>query len=174
MSKYISFETDRLILKPTDETDDSFILELLNTPKWIKNIGNRDVHTLEDAQNYIKQRITGDFEKKGYGNYLVIRKSDGAKLGSCGLYDRKGLEGIDIGFAFLPQHERKGYAFESALRIRDAAFQEFDIPKLCAITTKENVASQRLLEKLGLNFIKIVNLPDDDLMYYELYAKKTD
>jgi len=48
-----TFETERLIIKPTSTEDAEFILRLLNTPKWIKNIGDRNVKTVEDAKVYI-------------------------------------------------------------------------------------------------------------------------
>lgn len=44
----------------------------------------------------------------------VIRKLDNVKIGTCGLYDREGIDGVDIGFAFLPEYEKKGFAFENA------------------------------------------------------------
>jgi len=168
MPDYRSFETERLVLKPTSEEDAQFILELLNTPKWIQFIGDRNVNTLEDAKAYIDKRIAAQFTKLGYGNYTVIRKSDGIKLGSCGLYDREGLEGIDIGFAFLPQFEKKGYAFESANKIMQVAINEFKITQIKAITIKENIASQKLLLKIGLEFEKTILIPNDseELLLY--------
>ncbi|MEZ5008622.1 MAG: GNAT family N-acetyltransferase [Chitinophagales bacterium] len=102
-----TFETERLIIRPTNESDAAFLMELLNTPKWIQNIGNRNINNLEDAKVYIQTKCTPQFERLGYGNYTVVRKSDQVKLGTCGLYDREGLEGIDIGFAFLPQYEAR-------------------------------------------------------------------
>lgn len=95
------------------------------------------------------------------------------KLGICGLYDREGLEGIDIGFALLPEHEHKGYAFESASELKRAGIEVFGLSRIGAITTKENVASQILLEKLGLKFSRTVQLPNDDeeLLLYE-YKKE--
>ena len=168
MPDYRSFETERLVLKPTSEEDAQFILELLNTPKWIAFIGDRNVNTLEDAKAYIDKRIAAQFTKLGYGNYTVIRKSDGIKLGSCGLYDREGLEGIDIGFAFLPQFEKKGYAFESANKIMQVAINELKITQIKAITIKENIASQKLLLKIGLEFEKTILIPNDseELLLY--------
>ncbi|WP_348772853.1 GNAT family N-acetyltransferase [Aquimarina sp. MMG016] len=127
MKEYQSFETERLLLKPTSEEDASFIVELFNTPKWIKNIGDRDVKSIDDAIEYIKSKMTPQLKKLGYSNYTVIRKSDGVKLGTCGLYDRDGLDGIDIGFAFLPQYEKKGYAFESASKILEVGINIFRI-----------------------------------------------
>ena len=168
MRKYPYLETDRLLLKPTHIDDAAYILELYNSPKWIANIGDRNVHTLEDAVAYIQKKMLPQLERLGYGNFTVIRKSDGVKMGSCGLYDRDGLEGVDIGFAFLPAYEGQGYGYESARKVMDVGIHEFGVKKISAITIKTNLASQRLIEKLGLEYIKIINLPDDpeDLMLY--------
>jgi RimJ/RimL family protein N-acetyltransferase len=108
-------------------------------------------------------------EKLGFSNYTVIRKADNVKLGSCGLYDRPGLEGIDLGFAFLPQHEKKGYAFEAAQELLRAAVEDFGLKKINAITAGENFGSQKLLERLGLVFTKTVCLSGEveDLLFYE-------
>lgn len=170
MEKYKSFETERLILRPTSAEDSEFLVELLNTPKWLKYIGDRNVRSVEDAQAYIKNRIQSQFERLGYGSYTVIRKEDNLKLGACGLYDRDGLEGVDLGFAFLPHHERQGYAFEAANRIKQASLEEFGLSELKAITTKDNTASHQLLEKLGFEFEKAVQLPSDfkELLLYKL------
>ncbi len=170
MSRYHSFETERLFLRPSGPEDAAFFLELLNSPKWLANIGDRNVRTLEDARQYIAERITPQLQRLGYANYTVIRKSDGVKMGACGLYDREGLEGIDIGFAFLPAFEKQGYAQESALQVKKAALELFGITTISAITLPSNTASQRLLERLGLSFVEYVKLPDDEeeLMLYRL------
>jgi len=168
--KHKSFETERLRITPTTEVDASFIYELMNTPKWIKYIGDRNVHSTEDAKTYIQKKMLPQLEKLGYGNNTVIRKSDGEKIGTCGLYDREGLEGIDIGFAFLPQFEKKGYAFESVSKLLNVAIQDFKIAKISAITIKENVESQKLLTKIGMTFKEYIRIPNDDeeLMLYTL------
>ena len=167
---YTTFETERLVIQPTTEADAAFILELLNTPKWIQNIGDRNVKSISDAKEYIKNRITLQFERLGYSNYTISRKSDQKKIGVCGLYDRDGLDGIDLGFALLPQYEGNGYAFEAAEKLLSAAVNEFKIDTINAITTKENRPSQRLLEKLGLIFTGTVKIPGDDeeLMHYRI------
>ena len=145
MSAYKSFETERLLLKPMSKEDASFLLELLNSPKWIKYIGDRNVNTIKEAETYIKHKMTPQLKKLGFSSYTVIRKTDNAKVGSCGLYDREGLEGIDLGFAFLPLYEKMGYAFESANKLKDLAFNQFNLKHISAITTSENKDSQKLL-----------------------------
>lgn len=169
MSLYRSFETERLHIKPTSEEDAPFLLKIMNSPKWLQNIGDRNVHSEEEAREYIRLKILPQLEKLGYSNYTIIRKKDNLKIGTCGLYDRVGLEGIDIGFAFLPEYEGKGYAYESCMELKRAAIEEFRIHSIKGITTKKNTASQNLLKKLGLKFKKIVALPGEkeELLLFE-------
>ena len=102
-----TFETERLILKPSSEEDAAFVLELLNTPKWLKFIGDRNVRTVEQAKAYIRSRMISGQTRQAYVSFTIIRKADQAKIGTCGLYDREGVEGIDIGFSFLHSMKSK-------------------------------------------------------------------
>jgi [ribosomal protein S5]-alanine N-acetyltransferase len=157
-----SFRTERLILRPTSAEDAPFLVSLFNSPKWIQNIGARNVHSAEEAAAYIEQKMLPQREKLGYSTFTIIRQEDQEKVGLCGLYDREGLEGIDLGFALLPEHEGKGYAFEAANELKRAGVEEFGISQIRAITTKDNLATLKLLEKLGLKFSGIVKLPNDE------------
>lgn len=161
MDNYKTFETERLLLRPVGEEDADFVLELLNSPKFLQLIGDREVRTVEQAAEYIRRKMLPQLYRLGFGNYMVIRKKDGVPLGTCGLHDREGLKGVDIGFAFLPQYERQGFAFESAERLKKAALEEFGIRQILGITSKANRASQKLLEKLGLKFERTITLPNE-------------
>lgn len=162
MGKYKFLETERLLIRPTTVIDAAFILELLNTPKWIKYIGDRKIRTIDETEAYIQNKMLPQLERLGFSNYTVIRKSDNMKVGTCGLYDREGMQGIDIGFAFLPQYEKKGYAYESVSKLKEVAINDFKITEIKAITTKENLSSQNLLKKIGLQFKEIIKLPNDE------------
>ncbi|MUP45273.1 N-acetyltransferase [Gramella sp. BOM4] len=170
MSDYKSFETERLLIRPASIEDAGFILELFNSPKWLQFIGDRNLKTEEDARKYIEDVMLPQLRSHGFSNNIVIRKSDGRKMGSCGLYDREGLEGIDLGFAFLPDYEGKGYAIEAASEIVRAAKEEFGIDRLEAITLEENAGSRKLLEKLGFELKGTIRIPNDpeELMHYKL------
>ena len=168
-----TFETERLFLRPTLEVDAFFIFELLNTPKWLRYIGDRQVRTEEAAKVYIQTRMLPQLARLGYGNYTVIRKSDEHKIGTCGLYDREGLEGLDIGFAFLPAFEGQGYAYEAASRIMQAGFEDFGQKVLQGITVRENLSSQRLLEKLGFSLQGTTRIPGDEEELL-LYRRNSD
>ncbi|HHB79105.1 MAG TPA: N-acetyltransferase [Saprospiraceae bacterium] len=171
MRKYSELETERLFLRPTAIDDAEFFFELLNTPKWIQYIGERHITDMESAKKYIQEKVLPKPDKVGV-NFTVRLKENGAKIGSCGLYRREGLDYMDIGFAFLPGFEQQGYAYESARRVLEMGFSDFGIDRVCAITTEDNFRSQRLLTKLGMEYEKIIRIPNDDvdLMLYNLDA----
>ncbi len=164
-----SYETERLILKPAEVQDANFFLELYNMPSFIQYIGDRNLRTKEDAENYITNRFIPQIEKLGFGNYVVILKEDNTKIGAVGIFEREGLDVLDIGFSFLEKYEGKGYAYESANKLKEVAATDFGVHKISAITTKDNFSSQKLIERLGLKFQKMVTIPEDvvELMYYE-------
>ncbi len=170
MSTYKTFETQRLLLRPTGEGDAAFIKALVNTPKWLEFIGDRNIQTEEDAVAYIQARILPQLQRLGFAHFTLIRKSDGKAVGACGLYDREEFEGVDIGFALLPAYEGMGYAFEAANRIKQAALEEFKVSALSGITRKSNLGSQKLLQKLGMSFAGFVELPDqtEEMMLFKL------
>ena len=99
----------------------------------------------------------------------MITKEGHHKIGGVGIFEREGLEVVDIGFSLLDEFEGKGYAYEAALRIKSVGMNDFGLKKISAITTKDNFSSQKLIEKLGLKFIRFVRIPNDpeELMYYE-------
>ncbi len=175
MTDYKVFETERLILKPTSEEDVDFYLELWNCSSWIKYIGDRNIKTIEKVKEFILTKINPQHERLGYSNFTVIRKLDHKKIGSCGLYDREGLDGVDIGFAFLPKFEKKGYAFEASNKVMSIAKDEFGIDELMAITTKDNFSSQNLLERLGLISEGTIRLPNEnkDVLLYKVRLNKS-
>ncbi len=169
---YRTFETERLFLRPTGKGDADFILELMNSPKWLAYIGDRQVYTAKQAEAYIDEKMTSQLERLGFGNYTVIRKEDGAKLGSCGLYDREGLDGVDLGFAFLPEYEGQGYGYEAALRLMGAGWEDFGLDQIRAITNTDNQASQKLLQKLGFRQEGRMTLPGETTEVILFTAKK--
>lgn len=164
-----NYETERLILKPADISDADFFLELYNIPSFIKYIGDRNLRTKQDAENYIKNRFLPQIEKLGFGNYVVILREDNTKIGAVGIFEREGLDVLDIGFSFFEKYEGKGFAYEAANKLKEIAATDFGVNKISAITTKDNYSSQKLIEKLGFKFQKMVTIPNDDeeLMYYE-------
>ncbi|MEH7744320.1 GNAT family N-acetyltransferase [Neobacillus drentensis] len=155
-------ETDRLVLRWLTPDDAEFILELLNDPSWVRFIGDRRVRTLDDARNYI---VTGPMEmysRLGFGLFLTELKDEArTPIGICGLIKRDGLEDVDLGFAFLSRFQGKGYGFEAAAASLEYARDGLDLKRIVAITSKDNVGSARVLEKIGMKFEGMIKLPHD-------------
>lgn len=137
------YETERLIIQPISVDDREFIFELYNRPKFIKYIGNRGINTISDAENYIKNRFLPQFDRLGFGNYLIVTKDKGEKIGAVGIFEREGLDVVDIGFSLLEEFEGKGYAFESAQKVKSISMDIFGLMKISAITSKDNFSSQK-------------------------------
>ena len=156
-------ETDRLALCRLTTDDAAFILRLLNDADFLQYIGDRGVKTLNDARKYILNGPVDNYERFGFGLYLVKLRDGDIPLGICGLLKRDTLKDIDVGFAFLPEFRRKGYAHESALAILDQAKTDFGLNRIVAVVSPDNHRSIKILEKLGLTYRQMVKLsPDED------------
>jgi RimJ/RimL family protein N-acetyltransferase len=153
-------ETERLLLHRLAPNDSAFILELLNEPSFLENIGDRGVRTLADACRYILNGPIASYRKLGFGLYLVTLKDSGLPIGICGLLKRDSLDHPDIGFAFLQRYWSQGYAHESAAAVLHYGWTTLRLERIVAITKPHNQASTALLEKLGLRFEKNIVLPD--------------
>ncbi|QJR14594.1 GNAT family N-acetyltransferase [Usitatibacter palustris] len=134
----------RLVLE-----DAPFIVELVNDPGWIRFIGDRNVHSLDDARRYLENGPMKLYAKHGFGLWIVERRSDGAPVGMCGLVKRDQLEDVDLGFAFLPAYRGQGYAHEASVGVLDYAWGKLGFKRIVAIFTASNEISERLLRKLG-------------------------
>lgn len=148
----IEFETDRLRLRRLEEADAPFILRLVNEPSWLRFIGDRGVHSLEDARHYIVGGPQRLYAAYGFGLFMVERREDGVPLGLCGLIKRDTLPDVDIGFAFLPEHWGRGYAREAAAATLRYARDTHGLSRVVAITSLDNTASGRVLETIGMRY----------------------
>ncbi len=96
-------ETARLILRRFTLDDAVFFRELLNDADWIRFIGDRNIHSDEEARAYLAKSYLSQYEKNGFGLNLAALKN-GMPIGMCGLIKRDGLDDVDIGFAFFCRH----------------------------------------------------------------------
>jgi len=169
-------ETDRLVLREILETDAAFINELLNTESFINYIGDRGVRSESDAATFIRERYRQSYADNGYGLYAVVLKAAGLPIGMCGFVRRVSLPGPDIGFAFLPEYERRGYGLESAKAAMAFGQSDLGFTTVYAITTPGNDASERLLAKLGFESVGLTRMPDGELLnvFRHTYPESAD
>ncbi|PWK27981.1 RimJ/RimL family protein N-acetyltransferase [Arcicella aurantiaca] len=159
----IVIETERLILRKFTIEDASFVLELVNTPAWLQFIGDRNVHTVEEAENYLLNGNIKSYADYGFGFYLVATKESNEAIGMCGIVKRDSLDDIDIGFAFLPNSIGKGYGYEAASATLDYGLNVLKLGRIVAIVDPENANSIALIKKIGLKYEKMVQISTNDI-----------
>ncbi|MFT6856847.1 MAG: ribosomal-protein-alanine N-acetyltransferase [Cyclobacteriaceae bacterium] len=166
-------ETERLCLRIMSLSDAPFLYKLMNSEKWIRNIGDTGVPTIEDAQKYIQDKMHQNIWSKGFANYLMIDRSLGRPVGTCSLHNREGIDSFDIGCALFPEFEKNGYAKEGVLSMINLAFDNYHQVRVSAITSMTNTQSYVGLEKLGFIFKRLIKLPySEEKMKLYQYNRK--
>lgn len=140
-----------IVIKPLIENDAEFLFHLMNTPNWLKYIGDRNIKDVLTAKQYIKENMSQHLNGKGFLNHVIIDQYSGEKVGTCSLHQRADMPGIDIGYALLAEHEGKGFATAGAKAMIKLAFEKYKQKEVFAITTDENISSCQLLINLGFN-----------------------
>jgi RimJ/RimL family protein N-acetyltransferase len=155
-------ETRRLQLRRLTLDDADLMLAIWNDPAFVHFVGDRGIRDLEQARDAMQSGVLALYRDYGYGPYGMVLKSDGMRIGICGLFKRDVLEHPDIGFAALPAFCGKGYTGEAAEAVVAHARDDLGIDELTAIVSPGNTASIGLIEKLGLSFSGMITIPGDD------------
>ena len=143
-------ETNRLYLRELTGADiENFYL--LNADKdVIKYTGDKAFDSIKDAKSFLENY--NPYQEYGYGRWAVIAKSNEEFLGWCGLKFDENTDEIDIGFRFFEHFWNKGFATESAKACIDYGFERLNVKTIVGRAIKENKASIKVLEKIGLQY----------------------
>ncbi|MDX1391185.1 MAG: GNAT family N-acetyltransferase [Rheinheimera sp.] len=152
-------ETPRLRIRHLTAADAAFTCKLLNDPSFINNIADRGVRSELDAMHYLAEGPIKSYQQHGYGLFMVENNQNRTPMGFCGLLYRDTLQETDIGFAFLPECWGNGYAYEAAAAIMHFGYQKLQLKRIVGLTRAGNTASIKILNRLGLRFEKVVQLP---------------
>lgn len=162
MRGMLVLETDRLVLRRLTLDDAEFIFRLVNDPSWLRFIGDKNVHNLDDAGRYLREGPLDMYERYGFGLFRVEVRDGGTPAGMCGLIKRDTLPDADIGYAFLPEFRGQGYAFEAAAAVLGLGNRVFGLQRILAIVSPDNAGSIRVLEKAGMKFERMLETRPGD------------
>ncbi len=160
-------ETDRLVLREISLNDKEEMFRLHSNPDVQKYTGEPPVTTIEEMEAAIQTRVK-DYKKYGYGRWATFKKNKMQFIGWAGLAYLPEFDEIDLGYRFLPQYWGMGYATEVSHAILKYGFDVFNIKRIIAIAMKENVASIRVMEKVGMQFDKFAPYEPngEDVVWY--------
>ena len=163
-------QTERLALFQLTLADAPLMLRLLNEESFIQNIGDRGVRTQAQAEQYLLDGPLRSYQQYGFGMYRLSRKKDGASIGLAGLVYRDYLGTPDVGYALLPEFSGAGYASEAASAVFHYGKTALGLPEIVGIVSPDNLASKKILEKIGLETKKQI-LSADTQKWLDYYTE---
>jgi len=149
---HIVFQTPRLILRRFTEADAPLLLQLNSDPEVVKYVHEPPLETKEQALNILVNIIMPQY-KNDLGRWAMHTKEDNAFIGWCGLKYRPELDEIDLGYRMIKTAWGKGYATESAKKTLEYGFSTLNLKLITGKAHIENLASIKVLEKIGMNFL---------------------
>lgn len=149
---HVLFQTPRLFLRQFTEADAPLILELNSDPEIVKYLHEPTLKTVDHAAQVLKDIILPQYDN-GLGRWAIHVKENNEFIGWCGLKYRPELDEIDLGYRLMQKAWGKGYATETAQQTLEYGFKTLNIKLITGRAHIENIASIKVLEKIGMNFI---------------------
>lgn len=164
-------ETERLILQTWTLKDSGEFLKICSDAEVMKFIGDGKPYSLEQANKFLIWAENYQREN-GFCRWKVLDKASGETVGSCGFVRLQETGEIELGYLFARKFWGKGFATEAARGCLQFGFEKLGFREIIALTDLENVASQKVLEKIGFikRGIEIYN-EEESLIYL---AKKSN
>ena len=145
-------QTHRLILRKWKE-EDLVPFAKLNACNHVCQFLPKTLSKKESDE--LATRIRSHFNKHGFGLFAVERKDNKQFVGFTGLsipgFEAHFMPAVEIGWRLSYKNWGKGLATEAALAVRDYAFNKLNLDEIVSFTTDKNIASRRVMEKIGMN-----------------------
>jgi len=168
----VILETQRLILRELEHTDDKDLFEIDSDPDVHLYIQNNPVKSIDEIKKVIEM-LKIQYKENGIARWAVVDKLTNECVGWAGLkYFNHPLNNhnnfYELGYRFKKKHWGKGFATESSSAILDFGFKNLNVEKIFAITDPKNENSKKVLNKLGFNFQETFDYEGDPTDWFEL------
>lgn len=172
----VLIETERLLLRELEYTDEKDLFEMDSDPEVHLYIENNPVKSIDEITRVIEM-LKIQYKENGIARWAVVDKLTNECVGWSGLKYFNGpfnhhTNFYELGYRFKKQHWGKGFATESSNAILDYGFKNLNVDSIFAITDPKNVNSQKVLTKLGFRFEETFDYDGDITNWFEL--KRTD
>lgn len=152
-------ETPRLILRPFEKSDAEELFEMDKNPNVHQYLWQKPVLSIEEVYTYIEM-VQKQYKERGIGRFSTILKETGELIGWTGIKfvneqpENGNIDFYDYGYRLNEKFWNKGYASEATKAWFDHGFNEMKIEKMHAYTHIDNIASNHILEKHGMQFME--------------------
>lgn len=167
-------ETERLLLRPFTAEDAQAVYDFGSDELVQRYTGEAPLASVDDARRIITEGMMKEYETIGYGRWAAVYKPEQRVIGFAGLKYLPQLEMTDIGFRFLSDYWNKGLATECSKALLRYGFNELQLDQIVAIAMKENVASNKVLMKIGMKRYKTGEYDGDGMDHNWYRSLATD
>ena len=160
-------ETRRLQLRKPRESDLEDLAMIYQDPKVMQYRANPNPISKSETQQKLQQLIH-HWNEYNFGRWAIVEKTTGKFIGHAGLEVVSVLNEIEINYLLAQAQWNQGFATEAGIAIAAFAFTKLELSRLVALANPDNLASRRVMEKLGMRYEKEIELYDHDWVYYSL------
>ncbi len=158
MSSFI-IQTQRLYLRESTPDDAAFAYLLNKDPEVVQYTGDPPFESVEEARQFLSNYTA--YQDYGMGRWYIFLKENDEFIGWCGLKYHPDTEAVDLGYRLVKKHWNKGYATEASLACIDYGFNTLNLKEIIAQADKRNIASIRVMEKIGMQLIKEIDFDEE-------------
>ena len=168
----VLIETERLVLREITLDDTEEMFQLYTHADVLKYTGEAPLTSIEEMVRAIDIRIR-NYQKYGYGRWATFLKQEKKFIGWAGLAYLPEFDEVDLGYRFFPHYWGMGFATEASRAILNYGFEQLKLPRIIAIAMKENKASIRVMEKVGMEFYKYApyEIGSEEVLWYRCDKK---
>lgn len=144
-------QTARLHLRRFNAGDLDAVRRIYGDPAVMRYMWDGAGRTEEQLVRILAFLVNG-WETRGAGLWAVVHQAQGTVIGRCGLLTLPGTAEVEIGYVLARQHWGGGYATEAARAVLRYGFEELALPRIVAVARPDNLASRRVLHRLGMRY----------------------
>jgi RimJ/RimL family protein N-acetyltransferase len=159
--------TERLFLRPMRQDDLDDLCALYADPEVMRFLGDGQPRNRSETAERLYRTLT-HWEKYGFGIWVVCDKTDGRWLGRCGYANLHEYPDMELAWTLHRFAWGQGYATEAAQAVVRHAFEVTRVQRLIAVARPQNLASIRVMRKLGMQFEKTFTFENSDAVLYAL------
>jgi ribosomal-protein-alanine N-acetyltransferase len=160
----LKIETARLQLRQFTIDDLEDLFRIYSNPEVMRYLS---VRTREQTHASLLRHIK-QWEEYGFGMWAVVHKINGQLIGRCGLMFLDNTPEVELGYVFAKPYWNMGLATEASKASLNYGFELLKLERIVAIAQPENVASQRVMQKVGMKYEKDAHYYNCDVVYYAL------
>jgi len=162
-------ETARLYLRQFTPEDLDDLYRIYSDPEIMKYLTG--VRTREATEIAINTMLKS-WEENNFGMWALVHKIDRKMIGRCGLVFLDKTREVELGYTLDKVYWNQGLATEASFASLNYGFQILKLERIVAIARPENIASQRVIQKVGMKYEKNAHFYETDVVYYSISRER--